>query len=124
MYVSVHDISVKENKKIKGFPGGANGKESTCQCKKSKRLKFDPWFGEIPWSRKWQPTPVFLPGELHEQRNLEGYSPRGCKESDMTEQLSTKKLKTLPNFGKISCNLKSRVIKKSPGFSRHTLSIL
>ena len=40
------------------------------------------------WRRKWQPTPVFLPGESHGQRSLEGYSPRGCKESDMTEQLS------------------------------------
>ena len=31
----------------------------------------------IPWRRKWQPTPVFLPGESHEQRSLAGYSPRG-----------------------------------------------
>ena len=34
-------------------------------------------------------TPVFLPGEFHGQRSLESYSPEGCKESDMTEQLST-----------------------------------
>ena len=34
---------------------------------------------EDPWRREWQPTPVFLPGELHEQRSLAGYSPRGCK---------------------------------------------
>ena len=40
------------------------------------------------WSRKWQPTLVFLPGEFHGQRSLAGYSPWGCKESDMTEQLS------------------------------------
>ena len=44
---------------------------------------------KIPWSRAWQPIPVFLPGEFHEQRSLEGYSPWGCKESDITEQLST-----------------------------------
>ena len=37
------------------------------------------------WRRAWQPTPVFLPGESHEQRNLVGYSPWGRKESDMTE---------------------------------------
>ena len=43
---------------------------------------------EDPWRRKWQPTPVFLPGESHEQRNLVGYSPWGCKKSDKTEQLS------------------------------------
>ena len=41
--------------------------------------------GKIPWRRKWQPAPVFLPGESHRQRSLAGYSPRGRKESDMTE---------------------------------------
>ena len=45
---------------------------------------FDPWVRKIPWSRKWQPTPVFLLGEFHGQRSLAGYSPWGHKESDMT----------------------------------------
>ena len=36
---------------------------------------FDPWVGKIPWRRAWQPTSVFLPGESHGQRGLEGYSP-------------------------------------------------
>jgi len=36
---------------------------------------FDPWVRKIPWRRKWQPTPVLLPGESHGQRNLAGYSP-------------------------------------------------
>jgi len=36
---------------------------------------FNPWAGEIPWRRKWQPIPVFLPGEFHGQRSLVGYSP-------------------------------------------------
>ena len=40
---------------------------------------FDPWIRKIPWRRKWQPIPVFLPGKLHGQRSLEGYSPRVCK---------------------------------------------
>ena len=40
---------------------------------------------EDPWRKKWQPTPVFLPGESHEQRSLGGYSPQGIEESDMTE---------------------------------------
>ena len=44
-----------------------------------------PGLGRFPWRRKWQPTPVFLPGESHGQRSLLGYSPRGHKESDMTE---------------------------------------
>ena len=43
------------------------------------------WVGKIPWRRKWQPTPVFLPGESHRQRSLVGYSPGGRKESDATE---------------------------------------
>ena len=45
------------------------GKESACQCR---RCEFDPWVGKIPWRRKWQPTPVFLPGESHGQRSLVG----------------------------------------------------
>ena len=59
-----------------------NGKESTCQWRRLKRHKFDPRVGkipwrEIPWRRKWHPTPVFLPGESHGQRSLAGYSPWG-----------------------------------------------
>ena len=50
---------------------------------------FDPWVGKIPWRRKWQPTPIFLPEEFHGQRSLAGYNSWGHKESDMTEQLST-----------------------------------
>ena len=43
---------------------------------------------EAPLEKKWQPTPVFLPGEFYGQRRLVGYSPRGCKELDMIEQLT------------------------------------
>ena len=57
------------------FPGGASGKESTCQCKRCKRHRFNPWVRKIPWRRKWQPTSVFLPGKFHGQRSLMGYSP-------------------------------------------------
>ena len=46
------------------------------------------WVGKIPWQSRWQPTPVFLPGEYHGQRNLAGYSPWGCKELDTTERLT------------------------------------
>ena len=53
------------------------------------RCGFDPWVKEIPWRRKWQPTPVFLPGVSHGQRSLAGYSPWDCKESDTSEWLST-----------------------------------
>ena len=68
---------------------GISGKEPTCQCRRHKRCRFDPWVGKIPWRRKWQPTPAFLPGKFHGQRSLVGYRPWGHKESDMTEQLST-----------------------------------
>ena len=64
------------------FPGGSDSKESafdeTC---------FDPWVKKIPWRRKWQPSPVLLPGKSHRQRSLVGYSPWDCKESDTTERL-------------------------------------
>ena len=49
-----------------GFPGGASGKESTCQCRRHKRWGFNPWVGKIPWRRECQPTPVFLTGETHQ----------------------------------------------------------
>ena len=68
------------------FPSGSVGKEVTCQCE---RPRSDLWVRKIPWRRKWKPTPRFLRGESHVQRSLEGYSPTTCKESDMTEQLST-----------------------------------
>ena len=45
----------------------------------SRRGRFDPWVRKIPWRRKCQPTPVFLPVKSHAQRNLVGYSPWGCK---------------------------------------------
>ena len=47
--------------------------------------RFNPWVRKIPWRRKRQPTPVFLPGKSQGQRSLVGYGPWGCKESDMTE---------------------------------------
>ena len=62
-----------------------SSKESTCQCR---RRRFNPWVGKIPWRRKWQPMPVFLPGKSHGQRSLEGYSPRGYKQLDTTQRLN------------------------------------
>ena len=60
-----------------GFPGGASGKELSCQRRRPKRCRFDPWVGKIAWKRAWQPTPGFLPGEAYGQRGLVGYSPWG-----------------------------------------------
>ena len=64
------------------FPGGSMAKTPHSQCRGP---GFDPWIGKILWRKAWQPTPVFLPEESHGQRSLAGYSPWGCKESDMTE---------------------------------------
>ena len=62
-----------------GFPGGARGKDAACQWRRDKRCRFDPWGGKTHWRRKWQPTPVFFPGESHGQRSLMGYSSWGCR---------------------------------------------
>ena len=62
------------NKRQRGFPDGASGKEPACQCRRDKRPGFDPWVRKNPWRRERQPTP-FLPGGSHEQRSLAGYSP-------------------------------------------------
>ena len=66
------------------LPRWLSGKESACQGGRHWRRGFDPWVGKIPWSRKWQPTPVLLPRKSHGQRSLAGYSPWGCKELDTT----------------------------------------
>ena len=58
-----------------GFAGSTSGKEPACQCRKRKRKGFNPWVGKMPWRRKWQPTPVSLPGESRGQRRRESCSP-------------------------------------------------
>ena len=72
---------------VQNFPGSVNGKEPACQCR---RHRFDPWIRKIPWRRKWQSTPVFLPGESHGQRGLVG--PWGLKELDTTEGRNTQRV--------------------------------
>ena len=56
-------------------------------CLQCRRPGLDPWVRKIPWRRKWQPTPVLLPGKSHGQRSLVDYSAWGLKESDTTERL-------------------------------------
>ena len=77
-------------------PSWHSGKESTCQYKRHRRCGLDPWVEkldpglgrQIPWRRKWQPTPVFLLGKSHGQRSLAGSSPQDPKELDTTELLN------------------------------------
>ena len=76
----------KEEVQEYGLSKWLNGKESACQ---GRRCGFDPWVGKIPWGRKWQPTPVFLPEKSHGQKSLVGESPQGCKESDITKHTHT-----------------------------------
>ena len=70
---------------IPGFPGGTCGEKPACQSRRLQKPGFSPWVGKIPWKRAWQPTLVFLPGEPHGQRSLEGYSPWSRRELDTTE---------------------------------------
>ena len=72
----------------------ASGKEPACQCRRHKRCRFDPWVRKIPWRRKWQPTPVFLPGETHGQASL---SIR--KRQTRLKWLNTQHSRNLPRAG-------------------------
>ena len=71
-------------KPCKLLPWWLRGQSICLQCG---RPGFDPWVWKIPWRRKWQSTPVFLPGDSHGWRSLVGYSPQGRKELDTTERL-------------------------------------
>ena len=71
---------------MRGFPGGSDGKQLACNAGD---LGWIPGFGRsLREGTSYPPTPGFLPGELHGQRSLVGYSPWGHKESDTTEQLT------------------------------------
>ena len=87
-----------------GLPWWLRWQSIHLQCR---RPGFKPWVGKILWKREWLPTPVFWPGEFHEQRRLAGYSTWGSKESDMTftfmtvlGQRVTKKVSLMAQMGK------------------------
>ena len=67
-----------ENIQTKGFPGGS-ARKNLSAVKEPQETRVQPLGWRIPWRTKWLPTPVFLPGEFHGQRNLVGYSPRIAK---------------------------------------------
>ena len=83
------ETALQKTRSVKREGDGAGDKEPTCRCRRCKRYRLDRWFRKIPWSGKWQPISVFLPGKFHGQRNLEGYSPWSHKESNTTELLNT-----------------------------------
>ena len=61
------------------FPGGTSGKGSDCWCRRCKRLRFSPWGRKIPWKRKWQPMPIFLPGKFNGQEAWQAKAHRVAK---------------------------------------------
>ena len=67
---------------FQGCPDGSAGEECTCNAGDTGLI---PGTGKTPWRRKWQPTPVLLPGEFYGQRSLVGYSAWGLKELNVTE---------------------------------------
>ena len=71
------------------LPRWLSGNESTCFCRRCRRHSFNPQVRNIPWMRAWLPTPVFLPGELYEQRSLAGCNLWCHKESDTSKRLKT-----------------------------------
>jgi len=79
------DWTQQKIRKVYSQTGALAAKESTCQCRRRKRWRSDPRVRQIPWRRKWQPVPVFLPGKSLGQRSLEGCSLWGHKESDIAE---------------------------------------
>ena len=70
------------------LPWWLSWKRIPLQCRKCKRCRYNPWVGKIPWRRKWQLTPIFLPGKSHGQGNLAGSSPWGHKR--VAHDLATK----------------------------------
>ena len=76
------------------LPRWLKGKESTCQCRRSRRRRFNPWVGKMPWRKKWQLTPVFLPRKSQGLKSLMGYSPWDHKrvEQDWATKQITKRL--------------------------------
>ena len=71
------------------------------------------------WRRKWQPTPVFLPGKSHGWRSLGGCSPWGRKESDTTEQLHSLALVQCMGISLLWLLLLQSTGSRAPGLSNH-----
>ena len=80
------DTNSNKAARTQGFPGGSAGKNLPSLQETGVQSRG----GEDPLERKWQRTPIFLPGKSHGQRSLVGHSPWGHKESDTTEKLSSR----------------------------------
>ena len=82
--VSLLSFSIPCSAKI-GLPSVTVVNNLPANAQEARDVGLIPGSGRFPWRRKWQPTPVFLPGKFHGQRSLVGYNPRGHKEPDTTE---------------------------------------
>ena len=86
--IQLTEKSMSTAQTAKSFPGGSDGKESACNAGDRGSI---PGVRKFLWRRKWQSTPVFLPGKSHGGRSLTGlavYSPWGHKESYTTQRLT------------------------------------
>ena len=102
-------LNSSETDKLLSFPGGSDGRESACNAGE---LGSTPGSWKIPWRREWQLIPVFLLGEFHGQRSLEGYSLGNRRESDTTEWLTLwQNITDQKNGYKIYCQVVIRARK-------------
>ena len=98
-----------------GLPWWLSSKESICQCRS---CRFSPWVRKIPWRRKWQLTPVFLPGKSHEQRSLTGYCPWDLKRAGHNS-VTKQQIYMHKDFSNAVQN-KSEIRTKAISFSRES----
>ena len=68
-----------------GFPGGTSGKAPPCQCRRQKRLRFDPWVGKIPLEKEMATYSSILAQRIPWTEEPGGLQSLGRKESDTTE---------------------------------------
>ena len=88
----------RKGQRERGLLRWLGGNEFACQCRTCRRPMFDPWVGKIPWRKKWQPSPAFLPGESLGQRSLVGYSSWGRRVASnwATEHTRTQRERVSP----------------------------
>ena len=92
---------------------GTSGKEPACQCRRHKRLRFDPWVRKTPWKRAWQPTPVFLPGNPMDRGAWWGMVHRVAKSWTRLKPLSMQYASTQEKHAGIQSKATERRPRKS-----------
>ena len=103
------------------LPRWLSGKEFDYQCRRHRNRGFSPWVRKIPWRRKRQPAQVFVPGEVHGQRDLASYSPWVLKAPDPTEHACIQAMEAPPkleNSGREASEL-SLLLTVRLGLNRH-----